>query len=108
MTEMKCLVFEIGSFHLNREVIDAETIVKLGAQLPQQIGLRDAVGVNHVRTQRFAPGSDRPNVQVVHIRNSVSRENRIFNRRQVDMRRGSFQQHVRRLANQPYRAPDDQ
>src|SRR5215510_11841688 len=50
MTKMKRFVFEVGGFHLNREVIDAKTIVQLGAQLAQQIRLRDAVGVNHVRT----------------------------------------------------------
>ena len=62
MTEMKCLVFEVGGFHLNREVIDAETIVQLRPQLAQQVWLRDAVRVNHMRAQRLAARSDSPNM----------------------------------------------
>ena len=41
MAKMKCLVFKVVGFHLNCEVIHTKTIVKLGAQLPQQVGLRD-------------------------------------------------------------------
>jgi hypothetical protein len=33
VAKVKRLVFEIGGFHLDREVIDTKTIVKLGAQL---------------------------------------------------------------------------
>ena len=33
VAKMKCLVFEIGGFHLNREVVHAKTIVKFRAQL---------------------------------------------------------------------------
>ena len=70
MAKMKCLVFKIGGFHLNREVVYAKSIVKLRAQLSQQIRLRDARGMNDVRTQRFTAGRDCPNVQVVYVRNA--------------------------------------
>src|SRR5678816_3790303 len=68
VAEMKCLVFEIGGFHLNREVVHAKSIVKLRAQLSQQIRLRSARGMNHVRTQRLTSGRDCPNVQIVYVR----------------------------------------
>ncbi len=54
MAKMKCLVFKIGGFHLYREVVHAKTIVKLGAEFSQQVGLGNAVGVNNVRAQRLA------------------------------------------------------
>ena len=72
MAKMKCLVFKLVGFHLNSEVIHTETIVKLGAQLPQQIGLRDAFRVNHVCAQRLSPGRDGSNVKVVDVGNSSS------------------------------------
>src|SRR5688500_17315334 len=106
MTKMKRLVFEVRGFRLNRKVIDAKTIVKLCAQLAQQVGLRGTVRVNHKRAQRIASGSDRPNVQIVNVCDAVSSEDRIFDGSQVDVRRRAFEQHVGRLANQPYRSPD--
>src|SRR5688572_16335797 len=108
MTKMKRLVFEIGGLHLNREVIDAKTIVKLGAQFAQQVRLRNGVRVNHMRAQRFAPGSDGPNMQIMNVGNTVSVQDSVFNRCKVDMCRRAFEQHIRRLANQPYRSPDNQ
>src|SRR5678815_1387506 len=62
VAEMKCLVLKIGGFHLNREVVHAKSIVKLRAQLSQQIRLRDARSMNHVRTQCVTPRRDYPNV----------------------------------------------
>ncbi len=55
-----------------REVIHAKAIVKLGAQLSQEVGLGDAVRMNHVRAQRVAAGSDRPNMQVVNVGDDLS------------------------------------
>jgi len=85
VAEVKCLVFEVRRLHLDREVIDAETIVQLRAQLAQQIGLRDAVRVNHVRAERVTAGRDRPNVQVVHVIDTMRRQDRILNRREIDV-----------------------
>ena len=91
MAKMKRFIFGVGCLHLDREVIDAKTIVKLRAQFTQQIRLRDAVRVNHVCAQCFAPGSDGPNVQVVYVRDAVSRQDRVFNCREIDMRGRAFE-----------------
>jgi hypothetical protein len=83
---------------LNREVIDAKTIVKLGPQFAQQIRLRDAVRVNHMRAQRLASGSDRPNVQVVNVVDAVRARMASSTAARLIVRRRALQQHVRRLS----------
>ena len=43
--------------------------------------------MNHVRAQRLAAGRDGPNVQVMNIRHTVGRHDRVFHRREVYVRR---------------------
>src|SRR5689334_7339076 len=106
MAKMKSIVFKIGGFHLNREVVHAKTIVKFRAQLFQQVRLRDAGGMNHVRAECFASGRDGPNMKIVNVGHALRVEDRIFNRGQIDVSRRAFEQHVRRLFDQPDRAHD--
>ena len=108
MAKMKRLVLKIGGFHLNGEVIDAKTIVKLGAQLPQQIRLRNAFSMYDVRAQCLAAGSDGPNVKIMHVGNAAGVEYRILDRGEIDVRRRTFEQYVCRLFDQSDRAPDDE
>ena len=101
MTKMERLVFKVRRFHLDRQVVHTEPIVQFHAQRPQQFRLRNTRRVNHVRAQRFTSGSNGPNVQIVNVRNTIGREDRIFNRSQIDVRRRALQKLVGGFANDP-------
>ena len=107
MTKMKCLVFKVSRLHLNSQMIDAEMIVQFRAQLPEQIGLRNAIRVDDVSTQCFSSGGYGPNVQIVNRVNSLGTQNRILDSREVDMRRRTFEEDVGRIPYQPPRTPHD-
>ena len=48
MAEMKGLIFEVGRFHLDGQVVHAKTVVKLGAQFSKQFGLQNCVRMYHM------------------------------------------------------------
>ena len=54
MAEVKSLILEFRSLHLDRQVINSKAIVKFGAQFFQQVGLRNRIRMNYMRAQRFA------------------------------------------------------
>ena len=78
MAEMIGVVFEFRRLHLEREVIDAKTIVQFRAQRLQKNWLGHRRRMNNVSAQRLASGSDRPNVQVMHVGYTFGLQNRFL------------------------------
>jgi hypothetical protein len=101
-------VFEIFGLHLQRQVIDAETVVEFDAQHLEQFGLHHRRRVDDVRAQGFASRSDRPDVQVVDALDAFGRADGLLDRREVDVRGRAFQQNVRGFLDEMPRTPDDQ
>src|SRR5207253_2299078 len=83
VTKMEGVVFEFRRLHLDRQVIDAEAVVQLRPQFFQKTWLRNALGMNNVGAQGFASRGNRPNMQVVNIRDAVGLKNGVFDRREV-------------------------
>src|SRR5258705_9693089 len=50
VAKMECLVFKVRCLHLDCQMVDAKPLVKLCAQHLQQVWLRNAVGVDDMRT----------------------------------------------------------
>ena len=54
MAKVKRFVFKILGLHLNRQMVNTEAVIELGAQFFEKFGLRDGRRVNHMRAERLA------------------------------------------------------
>lgn len=91
-------------FHLNREMVDAEFVVQFRAERFQQFGLRNFFLMNDVNAQCVHSRSDRPDVQIVNVRDKFGRADRFFDGFQINMRGRAFEQNIDRFFYQIPRA----
>ncbi len=91
MAEMKCLVFEIRGFHLNRKMIDAKLGVQFSTQIPKQLRRLNGLRMDYVRAESVATRGNCPDVQVVDFADTRSLQNCRFDSGEIDMRRRALE-----------------